>query len=65
MLELAAQVLAATGSTSVLVHRPLPEDDPGRRRPDITLAAELLGWAPAIGLEEGLARTVEYFGATR
>ena len=48
-------------STSRLVYRPLPGDDPKRRRPDITLAKELLGWEPKVALDEGLARTVEYF----
>ena len=48
-------------STSRIVYRPLPGDDPKRRRPDITLAKELLGWEPKVALDEGLARTVEYF----
>ncbi|HLO93884.1 MAG TPA: GDP-mannose 4,6-dehydratase [Burkholderiaceae bacterium] len=61
MLELARRVLALTGSRSTLVHRPLPPDDPRRRRPDIGLARQRLGWQPEIGLDEGLARTVAYF----
>jgi UDP-glucuronate decarboxylase len=61
MLELAKQVLALTGSSSPIEHRPLPDDDPVRRRPDIGRARELLGWEPAVPLEEGLRRTVGYF----
>jgi UDP-glucuronate decarboxylase len=59
--DLAERILRLTGSSSRLVHRPLPVDDPRQRRPDIALAARLLGWAPAISLEEGLARTVGHF----
>ena len=61
VLELAERVLRLTGSGSALVRRPLPPDDPQRRRPDISLARRHLGWAPRIGLEEGLARTIEWF----
>ena len=61
MLELAKQVLALTGSSSPVEHRPLPDDDPVRRRPDIGRARELLGWEPTVPLEEGLKRTVGYF----
>ena len=50
-----------THSGSRIVHRPLPEDDPRVRRPDISLARELLGWEPVVGLEEGLGRTIEYY----
>ncbi len=59
--ELAGLVLELTGSKSELVHRPLPQDDPTRRRPDITLARNLLGWEPTIQLREGLSRTIDYF----
>ena len=59
--ELAALVRELTGSASPIEHRPLPPDDPRQRRPDIALAGELLGWAPAIPLREGLARTIAYF----
>src|SRR5690606_20339298 len=59
--ELAEKVLALTGSSSPLETRPLPEDDPKGRRPDISLARSVLGWAPRIGLEEGLRRTIPYF----
>ncbi len=59
--ELAELVVALTGSRSTIEHRPLPIDDPGRRRPDISLAGELLGWAPRVQLAEGLQRTIAYF----
>ena len=61
MLELARTVIALTGSRSTLHFRPLPSDDPRQRRPDIALASETLGWQPRIALEEGLAKTIEYF----
>lgn len=61
MATLAARVIALTGSASALVHRPLPRDDPRRRRPDIRLARERLGWTPACDLDTGLLRTVDYF----
>lgn len=61
MLELATKVRALTGSSSEFVFKPLPSDDPRQRKPDITVAREKLGWAPTIALDEGLARTVEYF----
>ena len=61
MLELAEKVLKQTGSKSKLAFLPLPGDDPRLRRPDITLAGELLGWKPEIPLDEGLKRTIEYF----
>ena len=61
ILELAEMVLKLTGSRSRLVRQPLPQDDPVQRRPDITLAGEKLGWEPKVGLEEGLALTVDYF----
>jgi UDP-glucuronate decarboxylase len=61
MVELAEQVLDLTGSKSELVFRPLPQDDPKQRRPDIGLAERELGWKPKIALREGLSRTIEYF----
>lgn len=61
MRELAEMVLAQTGSSSRLVHRPLPVDDPRQRRPDIAQAARLLGWAPTVPLAEGIARTIRHF----
>jgi UDP-glucuronate decarboxylase len=63
MLELAEKVRAQTGSTSPLVYEPLPNDDPVRRRPDISRAVEKLGWRPTIPLDDGLARTIEDFRA--
>ena len=59
--ELAEKTLEMTGSKSELVNKPLPQDDPTQRQPDITLAREKLGWAPVIKLDEGLARTIDYF----
>ena len=59
--ELAEKTLAMTGSKSKLNNLPLPEDDPRQRQPDISLAKEKLGWEPVIRLEEGLAKTIEYF----
>jgi len=61
--ELAEAVLALTGSRSKLVHRPLPENDPMQRRPDIARARALLDWAPTVPLEEGLIKTIAYFEA--
>ena len=65
VLDLAQKVRAVTGSSSEIVHEPLPVDDPARRRPDITLAGEVLGWRPEVDLREGLARTYEWFGRER
>ncbi len=60
--ELAEQVVAALPEGgSKLVYEPLPQDDPKRRKPDITLAKELLGWTPVIPLKDGLAKTIDYF----
>lgn len=61
MLELAKKVLAMTDSKSKIVYKPLPSDDPTQRRPVIDLAKEKLGWQPSILLDEGLARTIDYF----
>jgi UDP-glucuronate decarboxylase len=61
MEELARQVLDLTGSTSKIIHRPLPLDDPRQRRPDISLAEEKLGWKPVTELREGLIRTIAHF----
>jgi nucleoside-diphosphate-sugar epimerase len=58
MLDFASRVIAATGSSSEIVHCPLPGDDPARRCPDITRAERLLDWRPRVSLEDGLARTV-------
>ena len=59
--ELAEKVVAMTNSSSRLEYKPLPQDDPTQRRPDITLAREKLGWTPEIRLEEGLVKTIAYF----
>ena len=59
--ELAEQVLALTGSGSAVERRPLPQDDPVQRLPDIGLARDLLGWRPSVALEDGLRRTIDYF----
>jgi UDP-glucuronate decarboxylase len=59
--QLAESVIALTGSSSKIVNRPLPEDDPKQRQPDIGLAQELLKWAPRVQLQEGLKKTIEYF----
>jgi dTDP-glucose 4,6-dehydratase len=62
VLELARRVLDVTGSSSELIFDPRPVDDPAQRRPDLTLARSILGWEPAIGLDEGVARTADWFG---
>jgi UDP-glucuronate decarboxylase len=59
--QLAELIIEFTGSRSQIVERPLPADDPARRRPDITQAEERLKWQPRIGLEEGLRQTIRYF----
>jgi len=62
MLELAHEVIQLTGSASKIVFKPLPQDDPRQRRPDISLAFEKLdGWKPSVKLEEGLKKTIAYF----
>jgi nucleoside-diphosphate-sugar epimerase len=59
--EIAETIIRMTRSKSRIVYRPLPTDDPRQRRPDITRARTLLGWEPAVPLEKGLVKTVEYF----
>jgi dTDP-glucose 4,6-dehydratase len=59
--EFAEEVLQLTGNTVKLVYKPLPQDDPKQRKPDITKAKELLGWQPKVGRKEGLQTTYEYF----
>ena len=59
--DIARTIIRMTGSRSQIVYRPLPEDDPKVRQPDITRARTLLGWEPRVSLEEGLTRTLEYF----
>jgi len=63
ILDLAKTVIELTGSRSGIVHRPLPQDDPRQRRPDITLAQRLLGWKPHTALRAGLMHTIAYFDA--
>ena len=58
---LAERVIALTGSRSRIVYRPLPQDDPTQRCPDVTRARAVLGWEPSIALDEGLSRTIAYF----
>jgi len=59
--EIARTIIKLVGSTSTIVYRPLPVDDPKQRRPDITRARTILNWEPKVGLEEGLMKTVGYF----
>nr|WP_314446695.1 UDP-glucuronic acid decarboxylase family protein [uncultured Sphingomonas sp.] len=61
--DLVERVLRLTGSSSPVVNRPLPVDDPRRRRPDIGLAQKLLGWGPKVDLQQGLEATIPYFAA--
>jgi len=61
ILELAELAIELSGSKSKLIFQPLPEDDPTRRQPDITLAREKLGWEPTIALREGLQKTIDWF----
>ncbi len=61
IVDLARRIIAMTGSTSALRFKPLPENDPRRRRPDISLAKKRLGWEPSTDLESGLSRTIDYF----
>jgi UDP-glucuronate decarboxylase len=61
--DLAEQIIALTGSQSTLTLGPLPVDDPMQRRPDITLAEKVLGWAPTVSLDDGLRKTIAYFDA--
>ena len=61
VLELAERIISMTGSSSKIVFKSLPDDDPKQRQPDITLAKEKLGWQPTVELEEGLKRMIEYF----
>jgi UDP-glucuronate decarboxylase len=61
ILEFAEKIIRITGATSRIINKPLPQDDPKQRQPDITLATQRLGWKPSVDLESGLRRTVGYF----
>ena len=61
MLEAAKMIKEMTHSESQIVYRPLPDDDPARRKPDITKAKTLLGWEPKVKLREGLTKTIAWF----
>ena len=61
IFDLAKKIIAMTGSRSQIAFKPLPSDDPTQRRPDISLAAEKLGWKPAVSVDEGLKRTIAFF----
>jgi UDP-glucuronate decarboxylase len=61
ILQLAETVIALTRSSSKIAYRPLPEDDPRQRCPDISLAQELLEWTPRVQLRDGLMKTIAYF----
>jgi UDP-glucuronate decarboxylase len=59
--QLAEMILELVGSSSEIVYRPLPQDDPVRRRPEITLAKKALGWEPVVPIRDGLAKAIAYF----
>jgi dTDP-glucose 4,6-dehydratase len=61
VLEFAQKIRDITGSKSEIVYRPMPENDPLQRRPDIGKAKRLLGWEPEVGLEDGLRITIDWF----
>jgi UDP-glucuronate decarboxylase len=61
MLQFAEQIIRATRSHSKIVFKPLPQDDPKQRRPDITRAKKILNWEPKVPLANGLAQTIKYF----
>ena len=61
ILELAKKIINLTDSKSKIIYKPLPEDDPKRRRPNIELAEKELKWEPKIQLDEGLKKTINYF----
>jgi UDP-glucuronate decarboxylase len=63
MLELAEYINKTTGNSAGIVHKPLPKDDPTRRRPNIDRAKAELGWSPQVEFEDGMARTIAYFKA--
>ena len=61
ILEFAKLIIRLTGSRSQIVYRPLPEDDPKTRRPDISRAREVLGWEPVVPVEDGIGRTIDWY----
>ena len=61
ILEFAKKIIALTGSSSRIVYRPLPADDPKQRQPDISLAKQMLGWEPKVSVDDGLKQTIDYF----
>ncbi|MBU5613715.1 UDP-glucuronic acid decarboxylase family protein [Geomonas azotofigens] len=61
ILEFAKRIIELTGSTSRIVYRPLPADDPKQRQPDISLAKQMLGWEPTVSVDDGLRQTIDYF----
>jgi UDP-glucuronate decarboxylase len=64
VIELARRVIALTGSSSEIIHEPLPSDDPAKRKPDLSLARDVLGFFATVPLEEGLVATARYFAGT-
>lgn len=63
IVEFAKKIIALTGSSSRIVYRPLPADDPKQRQPDISLAKQMLGWEPKVQVDEGLKQTIDYFSS--
>jgi len=63
MLQFAEEIIRVTGSKSKIVFKPLPQDDPKQRRPDITKAKKILKWEPKVNLAQGLVKTIDYFRA--
>jgi nucleoside-diphosphate-sugar epimerase len=61
MMEAAQLIKKITGTKSKIVHKPLPKDDPARRKPDISKAKKILGWQPTVKFEEGLPGTIKWF----
>ena len=61
ILEFARKIISLTGSSSRVVYRPLPSDDPKQRQPDISLAKQMLGWEPKVSVDDGLKQTIDYF----